>query len=376
MTTSVYLIHKGINKPITFKGLQGQYILYGGAILTADLLLFAIDLIAPLGLHLSGNHIYNQYIFIEDQSATIQRPELQRRRHQSLAQHSRANALAADAVNEFLNDSITGQRSLVNAHFNVFAWTTDPKEIQPLRNKISSAITRIGAIPHPETVGAPQIWYAGIPGNAADFPMNDSFDCFAEQAACFLIPETNYRSSISPFGIRLGDRIHGHPLHVDLSQPRPGMGRTGNRNKFVLGGSGSGKSFFTFWLPEGDIPDTEKKEKDFDIGNFLYHPILFPVVTIIIMETFISKMRKLPGIHKVILIEEAWKAIARQGMSEYIQYIFKTVRKFLGEAYRQKLQRSPAIHPGEYPAEPAAIKRPAGPNLHQIFIQHNLNQTL
>ena len=38
----------------------------------------------------------------------------------------------------------------------------------------------------------------------------------------------------------------------------------------------------------------------------LHHPILFPVVTIIIMEVFISKMRKLKGIRKMILIEEAW----------------------------------------------------------------------
>jgi hypothetical protein len=47
MTTSVYLIHKGINKPIVYKGLQGQYILYGGAILIGDMLLFAV-------LYLSG----------------------------------------------------------------------------------------------------------------------------------------------------------------------------------------------------------------------------------------------------------------------------------------------------------------------------------
>ncbi|MEO8406715.1 MAG: TraG family conjugative transposon ATPase, partial [Chitinophagaceae bacterium] len=110
------------------------------------------------------------------------------------------------------------------------------------------------------------------------------------------------------------------------------------------------------------------KEKDFDIANFLYvlrpyykdgefdyllnatenldllnekfivfeldnikdHPILFPVVTIIIMETFISKMRKLKGVRKMIVIEEAWKAIAREGMAEYIKYLFKTVRKFYG----------------------------------------------
>jgi len=57
------------------------------------------------------------------------------------------------------------------------------------------------------------------------------------------------------------------------------------------------------------------------------------VVTIIIMEVFISKMRKLPkSVRKVILIEEAWKAIAKDGMAEYIKYLFKTVRKFFGEA--------------------------------------------
>ncbi|HEY0897302.1 MAG TPA: TraG family conjugative transposon ATPase, partial [Sphingobacteriaceae bacterium] len=70
----------------------------------------------------------------------------------------------------------------------------------------------------------------------------------------------------------------------------------------------------------------------FELDNIKDHPILFPVVTLIIMETFISKMRKLKGIRKMILIEEAWKAIAKEGMAEYIKYLFKTVRKFYGEA--------------------------------------------
>jgi conjugation system TraG family ATPase len=306
-----------------------------------------------------------------------------------------------------------------------------------------------------------------------------------EQACCFLNMETAYQSSISPVGLRLGDRLTGKPLHVDLSDEPMQKGICTNRNKFILGPSGSGKSFFTnhmvrsyyeqgthivlvdvghsykglcdlvggyyftydeknpikfnpFHIGEGDILDTEKKEsiktlllalwkkdnesfnrseyvalsnalqlyyehleknknvfacfntfyeflqtsfvevlkedrvkeKDFDISNFLYvlrpyykggefdyllnatanldllqqsfivfeldnikdHPILFPVVTIIIMEVFISKMRKLKGIRKMILIEEAWKAIAKEGMAEYIKYLFKTVRKFFGEA--------------------------------------------
>ena len=70
----------------------------------------------------------------------------------------------------------------------------------------------------------------------------------------------------------------------------------------------------------------------FELDVVKDNPILFPVVTIIIMETFINKMRRLQGIRKMILIEEAWKAIAKEGMASYIKYLFKTVRKFYGEA--------------------------------------------
>ncbi|WP_281163380.1 TraG family conjugative transposon ATPase [Niabella aurantiaca] len=69
----------------------------------------------------------------------------------------------------------------------------------------------------------------------------------------------------------------------------------------------------------------------FELDNIKDHAI-FPVVTLIIMEVFISKMRKLKGIRKMILIEEAWKALMRDGFAAYIKYLFKTVRKHFGEA--------------------------------------------
>jgi conjugation system TraG family ATPase len=446
---------------------------------------FPIGFATALGPLLDVNHIYNQYIFLEDPQVTLQKMETRRRRLQSLSGHGRENGVTRDAIDQFLQEAAVRQRLPVKAHFNVFAWTDDPADVKDLKNKIGSAITRMGATPHLETVGAPQVWWAGIPGNASDFPINDTFDSFVEQAVCFLIPETNTRSSISPFGIRLGDRLSGYPLRVDISDEPWRTGKISNRNKFVLGGSGSGKTFFVlllvhsyyvlgvhivvidiggsykglcalvggvyftysednplrfnpFYLPEGEPLDTEKKEsikalllvlwkkadeaflrseyvalsnalqgyyehlseqpdlfpcfdsfyeylqnefstllskdrvkaKDFDMDNLLYvlrpfyrggeydyllnardrlnllqerlivfeldnikdHPILFPVVTTIIMEVFISKIRKLPGIRKMILIEEAWKAIAKEGMSEYIKWAFKTVRKFYGEA--------------------------------------------
>ncbi|WP_281631537.1 TraG family conjugative transposon ATPase [Flavobacterium luteolum] len=446
---------------------------------------FSIGFASTLGQLLSCNHIYNQYLFIEDAQKTIQKLESKRLRLQSLSAYSRENMIARDAVNDFLNEAITQQRLPVKAHFNVLAWTDDKEELKEIKNKVSSALAQMDAAAKQETVGAPQIYWAGIPGNAADFPMNDTFDTFSEQAVCFLNMETGYRSSLSPTGIRLGDRLTGKPVHVDISDEPIKRGICTNRNKFILGPSGSGKSFFTnhmvrsyyeqgthivlvdvghsykglcdmvdgyyftydeknpirfnpFYIGEGDNLDTEKKEsiktlllalwkkddetfnrseyvalsnalqlyyekletdqklfpcfnsfydflkddfvtilqgdkvkeKDFDVNNFLYvlrpyykggefdyllnatenlnllkerfivfeldnikdHPILFPVVTIIIMEVFISKMRKLKGIRKMILIEEAWKAIAREGMAEYIKYLFKTVRKFYGEA--------------------------------------------
>lgn len=446
---------------------------------------FSIAFAATLGQLLPCNHIYNQYIFVEDAQKTIHKLEAKRLRLQSLSAYSRENSIARDATNDFLNEAISEQRQPAKAHFNVLVWTDNPEELKDLKNQVSSAMAQMDAVAKMETAGAPQIFWAGIPGNAADFPINDTFDTFPEQATCFFNQETGYRTSLSPVGVRLGDRQTGKPVHVDISDEPMAKGICTNRNKFILGPSGSGKSFYTnhmvrsyyeqgthvvlvdvghsykglcdmvkgyyftyeeknpirfnpFFISDGDSLDTEKKEsiktlllalwkkddeefrrseyvamsnaiqlyfdkldkhpsifpcfdsfyeflrddfigvlkadnvkdRDFDVNNFLYvlrpyykggefdyllnahenldllhqrlivfeldnikdHPILFPVVTIIIMEVFINKMRKLKGIRKMILIEEAWKALMKEGFAEYIKYLFKTVRKFFGEA--------------------------------------------
>ena len=452
---------------------------------SSDRTKFSIGFASPLGSLLNCNHILNQYVFIEDAQATIKRLEAKKLRLQSLSGYSRENSIARDATNDFLNEAISSQKLPIKAHFNVFAWSDDLSKVKDLKNLVGSAMAQMDAVAKRETDGQGQIWFAGLPGNEADFPMNDTFDTFVEQSACFFNLESNYRSSVSAFGMRMGDRLSGRPVHVDISDEPMKQGITTNRNKFILGPSGSGKSFFTnhmvrsyyeqgshvvlvdvghsyrglcdlvggyyftysesdpirfnpFYLTDGDVLDTEKKEsiktlllalwkkddepfrrseyvalsnaltlyyehlgrytdlfpcfnsfyeflmseymqvlengkvkeKDFDVGNFLYvlnpyykggefdyllnatenldllherfivfeldaikdHAILFPVVTLILMEMFISKMRKLKGVRKVLLIEECWKAISKDGMADYIKYVFKTVRKFFGEA--------------------------------------------
>jgi conjugation system TraG family ATPase len=446
---------------------------------------FSVGFATPVGLLLPCNHIYNQFLVIGDVQATLKRMEAKGRRLQSLSAYSRENSISRDATADYLNEAIAQARTPIKAHFNLLCWTENHEQLKVLRNQTASALSRMDVVPHQETSGAAQLWWAGLPGNEAELPDNETFYTFAEQASCFLNMETAYRSSNSPFGIKLGDRLTGVPVHVDISDEPMKKGIITNRNKIVVGGSGSGKSMFMnhilhgyvqqgahcivvdvghsyeglcklvggyyftyseespirfnpFYIPSGEVLDTEKKEsiktllvalwkqndetfkrseyvaisnalqsyylhldknngifpcfdtfyefvqehfikelesdrvkdRDFDIHNFLYvlrpfykggefdyllnatenldvmqqpfivfeldnvkdHPILFPVITLIIMELFISKMRKLKGVRKVIVIEEAWKAVARAGMAEFTKYLYKTVRKYFGEA--------------------------------------------
>jgi len=444
---------------------------------------FPIGFSAGLGPLLRCNHIYNQYIFLEDGAVTLKKLESKRLRLQSLSKASRENAIAEDSVNAFLNEAIKEQRLPVKWHGNVFAWTEHPQELEDLKNQVSSAIAQLEAAPHQETVGMAQIWFAGIPGNAGDFPMNETVDTFAEQALCFVTMESPYRSSEGPHTIRFGDRITGKPIEMDLFHGPIETSTITNRGMFCCGGSGGGKSmlcnhifrslydqgahivivdiggsykglcnlaggyYFTyteadpirfnpFFLAPGERLDTEKKEslkallvtlwkeehetfnrseyvalsnalqgyytalendaaifpcfntfyeylqsdyvtilqeqrvkdRDFDIENFLYvlrpyykggefdfllnatenldllnkrfivfeldnlqgNPILLPVVSLIIMELTISKMRKIPAILKAFAIEEAWKPMMQAGMAQFMKYAWKTFRKLYG----------------------------------------------
>ena len=446
---------------------------------------------APVGLLLSCNHVYNQVIFLDDHDETLKRLEASARNMNSLAAYSRSNAINREWIEMYLNEAHSQGVRSVRCHCNVMAWAESESELKRIRNDVGSQLALMGCTPHHDTVDMPVLFWAAIPGNEADFPAEESFYTFLDQALCLFNEETNYRSSLSPFGIKMSDRLSGIPIHLDISDLPMKRGVITNRNKFILGPSGSGKSYLTnhlvrqyweqgahillvdtgnsyqglcslihaktkgrdgvyftyteeapiafnpFYVEDG-VYDVEKREslktllltlwkreseeptrseevalsnavnlylsklradrsivpsfdtfyefvetdyrrlleqkrvreKDFDLENFLnvlepYYKggeydyllnsdrqldlldkrfivfeldnissnrTLLPVVTLIIMETFISKMRRLKGVRKMILIEECWKALTSANMSAYIRYLFKTVRKYFGEA--------------------------------------------
>ncbi|MBS5907517.1 MAG: TraG family conjugative transposon ATPase [Dysgonomonas mossii] len=447
---------------------------------------------APVGLLLSCNHIYNQYLFLDDSGENLRKFEKSARNMQSLSRYSRGNQINKEWIDLYLNEAHSFGLTSIRAHFNVIAWSDDKEELKHIKNDVGSQLALMECKPRYNTVDAATLYWAGMPGNAGDFPSEESFYTFIEPALCFFTEETNYQSSPSPFGIKMCDRVSGKPLHLDISDLPMKKGVITNRNKFVLGPSGSGKSFFmnhlvrqyyeqgthvvlvdtgnsyqglcemihrktkgqdgvyftytednpisfnpfytddyvfdvekkdsiktlllTLWKSEDErVTKTESGElgsavsayidrirldrsivpcfntfyeymrddyrreleereikvsrEDFNVDNMLTtlrqyynggrfdfllnskenidllskrfivfeidqikeNKELFPVVTIIIMEAFINKMRRLKGIRKQLIIEEAWKALSSASMAEYMKYMYKTVRKYFGE---------------------------------------------
>ena len=420
---------------------------------------------APVGVMLPCDHIYNQWIFIDDSNENLSRFEKMAKNMQSLSRYSRSNQINKQWLDEYLNEAHSNGLQSVRCHCNIIAWAENGDELRRVKNDVGSALALMECTPHHNTTDLPALYWAGIPGNEADFPAEETFYTFTGQALCLFTAETCYRNSLSPFGIRMVDMLTGKPVFLDISDLPMKKGVVTNRNKFILGPSGSGKSFFTnhlvrqyweqgthillvdtgnsykglcdlihqktggddgiyftykendpisfnpfftedyqydiekrdsiktliltLWKREDEPPrrseevalsnavslyiekikknrkikpnfnsfydfvrkdyrkmlaDKNVREKDFDVDGFLNvlepyykngeygyllnsdkeldllnkrfivfeldvvkdNPILFPVVTIIIMETFINKMRRLQGIRKMILIEEAW----------------------------------------------------------------------
>ncbi len=200
---------------------------------------------APVGLLLSCDHIYNQYIFIDDSAENLKKFERQARNMHSLSRYSRANQINKEWLEEYMNTAHSKGLTSIRAHFNVLAWSDDREQLKHIKNDVGSALAMMECKPRHNTIDTATLYWAAMPGNAADFPSEESFYTFIEPALCFFTAETNYKDSLSPFGIKMADRMSGKPLHLDISDLPMKKGITTNRNMFILGPSGSGKSFFT-----------------------------------------------------------------------------------------------------------------------------------
>jgi conjugation system TraG family ATPase len=431
--------------------------------------------------------LFNQLIEIPNQVGTLRKLEQKKKRHSGIPDP--ANQLCVEDIDQLLADVARENQLLVNCHFNI-AIAAPKQSVQKAANFIESSLFGLGIIPSRNAYNQLELYRSILPGNAIELKSYDWFLTTCDAAACFFFKESLPIDEPSDFLIRFTDR-QGIPVGIDPADLPMRTGRINNRNKFVLGPSGSGKSFFMNALIEqymrynmdmvivdtghsysglcayfggkyitytdkkpitmnpfqirpeeyniekkdflvtligllwkgaegqfsqverdviahvlsayygvyfGDknvpdvsdnvaidglsfnsfyefalakIPEIKQEEKiAFELDEFRYvlkkfyrggefeqilnepadqslfterfivfeidavkeHRVLFPIVTLIIMDVFIQKMRFRSDRRKALVVEEAWKAIASPLMAGYLLYLYKTVRKFWGEA--------------------------------------------
>jgi conjugation system TraG family ATPase len=436
----------------------------------------------PVTWNLPFSHITNQFIYVSGQQEVKTTLENNFKKIYSLSRFSSENKVNAGLIENFLDTVQSTGEKIVKTHFNVILMDSSLKELKQQKSETASAFSQMNCFPYQHTFDLPLLFFACVPFST-QLPETELFITQVPQACCLMGFEGRVTDSTSKFTIRFSNRQEGCPVKIDLSDEPMELNIIHNRNKIIIGGSGSGKSFFTNHLlrqyaengnchivlldvgrsyellthyldeqlkdkggaklveftqehpisfnpfvadGEADMEHkqtilsvlytiykenlsemekdviarsvseffkTENRERSFngyynfcreyipqlvkeqslefnsnefffilgkyyeggeydyllnkpmqtdefftcpflvfELDNIKDHPVIFPVATLIIMDIFLQKMRKLKGVRKVICVEEAWKAIATPQMAGYVKYFFKTIRKFFGEA--------------------------------------------
>lgn len=423
--------------------------------------------------------IYNQLLEIPPQGPTLNKLQLKRKRHSGVPDP--ANRMCVEDIDKLLVDVARENQLLTHVHYSIIVCSPSPN-IETSCNYIEAHLFKQGIIPSKNAYNQMELFRCALPGNAVELKKYDWFLTTADAALCLFYKERLMRDEPSKFLIRFTDR-RGIPVGIDPADLPMDNGRITNRSKFVLGSSGTGKSFFMnslleqymlynydvvivdvghsysglcsyfggkyytyteqnpitmnpFMISEKEynrekkdflktliglllkgvdgtvsqVEDTvfsnvisayyadffsgnqnaglslcfdsfyhysvekiahikENEKVAFDLDEYRYvlrkfciggeygrllnesttasnfaerfivyeidsikeNKVLFPIVTLVIMDLVLQKMRHRTGQRKALILEEAWKAIASPLMANYILYLYKTMRKFWGE---------------------------------------------
>lgn len=184
--------------------------------------------------------VYNQVISISNQKSELVGLEKKKKRHTSMPDP--ANDLAVRDIDAALENIAKNNDLLVNCHYSVMLFG-DKKDISNASNFIEQSLFKIGIIPSQNSYNQFELYKASIPGNAIELKEYDLFKVTLQPAICLFYKENRQADEDSKFKIYFSDRA-GVPVSIDTADLPMQTNRINNRNKFVLGPSGSGKSFF------------------------------------------------------------------------------------------------------------------------------------
>lgn len=186
--------------------------------------------------------VYNQVIFIPNQKSELSRLDKVKNRHASLP--SPGNQVSVEDIKKVQEIIAREGKQLVYSHYNMIVAAPATQDLQKITNHLENIFDRQGIHLSRRAYNQLELFVSSFPGNC--FQLNKDYDRFltlSEAALCLMYKESQVKGDESPLKCWYTDR-QGVPLAVDTTGKEGKVKYTDNSNFFVLGPSGSGKSYF------------------------------------------------------------------------------------------------------------------------------------
>ena len=187
-----------------------------------------------IGQSLDCEHVVNWFCVKEPLKDIHGSLDSKRRQMQSMSARNAENRKYAEEINEYLETAATEQMSTVRCHLNVFS--TDD-------NLTTTAISKLGVTPVRDTANAPAQFWTSIPGNESGLAFSEYMTMEMQSSLCLNLYD-GFDTGIANGVLKMSDRIRLVPQRFDIQEKALDHGLIENYNVFLLGPSGSGKSFF------------------------------------------------------------------------------------------------------------------------------------
>lgn len=201
-----------------------------------------MDLLADID-HIPGveTAVYNQIVYLPNQKRENARLDKKKNRHASMPNPS--NQIAVDDINAVQEELARNGKQLVYAHFNLIVKIKKDEDFQKVTNALENLFARYNIHISKKAYNQLELFVGSFPGNC--FRISEDYDRFltlSEAAFSLMYKERQTKGDDSAFKCYYTDR-QGVPLAVDITGKEGKIKYTNNSNFFVLGPSGSGKSF-------------------------------------------------------------------------------------------------------------------------------------
>ena len=197
---------------------------------------------SAIGPLMDCEHAINSYILTLPQGETLSEMDARRRRMVSMSRNAE-NKNNAEQLEAYIDEVHKEKLITVKTHTNILVWDSHDN-LQQVKGRVSAALAGIGISCVQDIYDTPVLWYSALPGAECELGSENLMLMELGSALCLGVNES-FETGLPGGLLKLCDRTRNIPLEIDIQRKAHEAGLIDNYNAFILGGSGTGKSFFT-----------------------------------------------------------------------------------------------------------------------------------